>query len=93
VAALARDPAAAVLHHALGLSLVRQGERVEAVAALGTAHELAPDDALFAYVYAVALHDTGQRQAAIDMWTRAAERHPYDRRLRQALADYEAEAR
>jgi Flp pilus assembly protein TadD len=91
--ALARDPSAATVHHALGLSLVRQGRRSEAVAALGRAHDLAPDDLRFAFVYAVALHDTGRRTAAIEVLTRASRQHPFDPNLRQALADYEAEAR
>jgi hypothetical protein len=49
---------------ALGLSLVREGCRDEAVAALGRAHDLAPGDSRFAFVYAVALHDTDQRARA-----------------------------
>jgi tetratricopeptide (TPR) repeat protein len=91
--ALARDPNAAAVHHALGLSLVREGRRDEAVAALGRAHDLAPGDSRFAFVYAVALHDTGQRAAAIELLTRASRQHPFDPNLRQALADYEAEVR
>jgi Flp pilus assembly protein TadD len=72
-------------HHALGLSLIRQQRIVEAVAALRRAHELSPEDARFAYVYAVALHQTGQPGDAREVLTRAARTHPHDATLREAL--------
>lgn len=61
--ALQRRPQAAELHHALGLSLVRAQQRQQALPELKRAAELAPSS--FSYVYAVALHDTGQPQAAL----------------------------
>jgi Flp pilus assembly protein TadD len=51
---LARSPSDATLHHALGLSLVRQGKRDEALRELKRATELAPDNSRFSYVYGVA---------------------------------------
>ena len=57
---LSRNPGAAVLRHALGLSLARQKRTAESLDALREAARLAPDDARFAYVYAVALHSAGQ---------------------------------
>jgi len=89
-AALTRDPAAAAAHHALGLALVRQRRTAEALPALARAAVLAPGTARFAWVYAVALHDTGQPREAVAVLRAAAARHPHDPSLAQALADYGA---
>jgi predicted CXXCH cytochrome family protein len=51
---LAGSPSDATLHHALGLSLVRQKKGEEALRELKRATELAPGNARFAYVYGVA---------------------------------------
>ncbi len=51
---LAKAPSDATLHHALGLSLVRQKRNEEALRELKRATELAPDNSRFAYVYGVA---------------------------------------
>ena len=68
---LARNPGAAVLRHALGLSLARQKRMAESLDALREAARVAPDDARFAYVYAVALHGAGQpRASARRCWSR-----------------------
>jgi predicted CXXCH cytochrome family protein len=91
-AALARNPKAAAVHHALGLSLIRQQRTSEALAELRQAAELEADDARFAYVYAVALHDTGDRAAALRVLDTALGRHPYDRELLMALVSYQQEA-
>jgi tetratricopeptide (TPR) repeat protein len=91
--ALARDPRAGAAHHALGLALVRQGRRAEALASLKAAHELAGDDARFAFVYAVALHDAGNRERAVTVLRDALGRHPWDRDLVETLAAYEDESR
>jgi Flp pilus assembly protein TadD len=85
-------PRSAALHHALGLTLIRQKRVPEAVAALGEAARLAPDDARFAYVYAVALHDTGKPAEAIKVLSGALARHPYDRDILIALGTYERDA-
>jgi tetratricopeptide (TPR) repeat protein len=52
--ALDRAPDDAALHHSLGLSLVRQGKREEALRELKRATELAPGNQRFAFVYGVA---------------------------------------
>ncbi len=90
---LTRNPDAGPLHHALGLSLIRQGRKADALAALRDAQRLAPEDPRLAFVYAVALHDTGNPQAAIASLRQALERHPYDRDMLAALAAYEREPR
>ncbi len=53
------------MHHALGLTLVRMRRLAEAVAELGRAATLDPTDIRFSYVYAVALHSSGNASAAI----------------------------
>ena len=55
-AALAASPRDAGLHHALGLALARLKRPDEALAELRRAAELEPEQARYAYVYAVALH-------------------------------------
>ncbi len=89
--ALAVDANAAAARHALGLSLVRQRRYAEALAELRRAANLQPDVPQYAYVYAVALHDTGDPTAAIAALTAAHERRPAARDLIAALIDYEAE--
>jgi tetratricopeptide (TPR) repeat protein len=90
--AIARDPRDAVLHHVLGLSLVRQKRGEEALRELGEAVRLAPADARLAYVYAVALHDLGRRQQAIQALESALRRSPNDRNLLFVHASYLQEA-
>jgi predicted CXXCH cytochrome family protein len=89
---LRQVPDAPVLLHALGLSLVRQERSAEGLAALARAAELAQEDARFAYVHAVALHDLGQPAEARAALARLLERHPADRDARFALASYLEEA-
>jgi predicted CXXCH cytochrome family protein len=57
-------PQAAVAHHALGLSLIRQKGYSEARQSLKRAAELDPDQSRYAYVYAVALQSAGQQEEA-----------------------------
>ena len=52
---------------------------------------LAPDIPRYAYVYAIALHDTGDASSAIDVLTRAHDRQPAAREIILALAEYESE--
>jgi tetratricopeptide (TPR) repeat protein/cytochrome c553 len=91
-ASIKANPGVAAPRHALGLSLARQKRMPEAIAALGEAARLAPDDARYAYVYAVALHDAGRRVDAVRALDRALARHPYDRDMLLASALYEREA-
>ena len=56
---IATLPADATLHHALGLSLVRQQRSDEALRELRRATELDPDNARFRYVYEIALEELG----------------------------------
>jgi len=87
---LARNPRTAVLHHALGLSLVRQKRMPEALPELRDANKLAPDDARFAYVYAVALLNAGKAKDAQAVVDAAILRSPYDRSLNVMLVRFDA---
>jgi Flp pilus assembly protein TadD len=89
---LLRNPRAAALHHALGLALVRQKQPAEGLKSLRTAVQLAPDNARFAYVYAVALNDAGRTREAVQVLASALKREPYDRDLLTGLAHFAAQA-
>lgn len=75
---LTLTPDAAVLHYALGLSLVRQKQVPQALAELGRAVALAPDDGHYAYVLTIALRSTGQPEAADRVLAEALKRLPND---------------
>lgn len=86
--ALAREPGSADLHHAMGLALVRAGRGGEALAHFERAATSEPDDARFAYVYAVALHDSGDVKRSIEVLKAALARHPGSEELAQALVAF-----
>ena len=85
-------PRAADLHHALGLLLVRKGDKPAALPELATAAKLAPDNTRYAYVYAVGLHSAGQRSEALAVLRAADKRHPYDLETLSALISMNHEA-
>ncbi len=89
--ALEHDAASAAIRHALGLLLVRQRRMPEAVAELEAAARLAPENARYRYVYAVALHGTGRAKQAREVLARVLARHPYDRDTLLALTTYARE--
>jgi predicted CXXCH cytochrome family protein len=84
--ALRSTPREPVLHHALGLLLVRQQRYPAAIASLAKAAKLEPGDARYAYVYAVALDSTGKRREALGVLEANYRRHPADRDTLVALA-------
>jgi tetratricopeptide (TPR) repeat protein len=86
------NPGSAELHHALGLSLVRQKRKEEALPELAAAARLRPDFARYAYVYGVALHDAGDRARSLALLLEARQRHPWDRDVLQAVVSFAAEA-
>jgi predicted CXXCH cytochrome family protein len=89
---LSANPNSAPAKHALGLGLIRQKRVQEAIALLADAVRIAPTDPRFAYVYAVALHDTGSAAKAIDVLRQSLSRSPNDRDILMALLSYEIEA-
>ncbi|MGH7478682.1 MAG: tetratricopeptide repeat protein [Candidatus Methylomirabilales bacterium] len=89
---LKADPGNGDASHALGLSLVRQKRLRDAIPELAKAAQRRPDAPRYAYVYGVALHETGETRRALDVLTRAHERHPSDREIVVALVEYESQA-
>jgi tetratricopeptide (TPR) repeat protein len=81
-------PKSAMLHHALGLALVRLKRADDALGELERATLLEPGNARFAYVYAVALHSTGKSDTAIKKLEATLVAHPNDRDILQALASF-----
>jgi predicted CXXCH cytochrome family protein len=81
-------PKSAVLHHVLGLALVRMKRIDAALGELERTTTLEPENARFAYVYAVALHSTGKMEAAIATLEKALAAHPNDRDILAALASF-----
>ncbi len=77
-----------MLHHALGLTLVRLKRTDAALGELERATVLEPGNARFAYVYAVALHSTGKSAAAITKLKAALVAHPNNREILEALASF-----
>jgi predicted Zn-dependent protease len=86
--AIDRSPNDVSLQHALGLLLVRQRRGPEALEHLAAAVRLAPANARFAYVYAVALNGAGRNGEAIDVLEDVVARHPYDRDALAALVSF-----
>jgi Flp pilus assembly protein TadD len=86
---VARSPRTAATRFALGLTLIREGRKAEALAELKAAHALEERNARFANVYAVALHDSGDPAGAVALLRKALASQPYDRDLQGALAAYE----
>jgi tetratricopeptide (TPR) repeat protein len=80
--ALEAAPQDAGVHRALGLALVRLKRLDEALAELRLAADLAPDQARYAYVYAVALHSAGRGSEAMTALKISLARHPNDRDTR-----------
>ncbi|WP_296708033.1 tetratricopeptide repeat protein [Rhodoblastus sp.] len=89
---LADNPQSGPLNYALAMSLIRQKRVPDALVRLEEATRRAPDDTHTAYVYAVALHDTGAPAKAIEVLRAALTRRPNDRETLSALASYEAQS-
>jgi Tfp pilus assembly protein PilF len=81
-------PRNGMLHHALGLALVRLSRTGEALGELERASVLEPGNVRFAYVYAVALHSGGKVDAAIETLEKVLTAHPDDVNVRAALASF-----
>ncbi len=86
--ALAVNPGAPELLHAIGLLRVRQGDVGGALDRLGRAAAGRPDNPRFAYVYGVALASHGEVARGVRVLADALRAHPYDADLLAALATY-----
>lgn len=87
---LARNPTASALHHSLGLLQVRKKDLSNALISLKKAAELAPSTAQYSYIYAVALYNSGQVEAAQSIVNSALIHAPNDPvliRMKAQLAD------
>jgi Flp pilus assembly protein TadD len=82
---IANTPRAAALHYALGLTLVREKRPADGLREFGEAAKLAPENARYAYVYAIALNSTGSAAAATALLERTHQQHPTDRDVLLAL--------
>jgi Flp pilus assembly protein TadD len=89
---LQRVPMSATLHHALGLARIRLQQPELALGSLRRAVELDPGTARYSYVFAVALHSTGQADEAIRRLQEAVKRWPYDREMLMALTSFQLES-
>lgn len=78
---LERAPDSPELHHASGLSLIRQGQPRQAISTLKAAVRLAPEISAYAYVLVVALREQGERDQAATALAAARALHPDDRAL------------
>ena len=90
--AMTRMPRQADLHHALGLLLVRKGDKAAALPVLSQAARLAPDNARYAYVHAIALNSAGKRSEALAVLGATHARHPGDVDVLNALVSVNIEA-
>jgi predicted Zn-dependent protease len=82
---IAMQADAAILHHALGLMLVRGNRRDAALAELAAAASLQPDEPRFIYVFAVALNSLERPEKAIELLHDASGRFPADFDIHWAL--------
>ena len=90
--AIASSRPDAGLHHALGLSLVRQKRSNEALEEFRVALAFEPDRPHYAYVYAVALHSAGRFSASMEVLSNGILRHPNDRSILMALITFNRDA-
>lgn len=86
--AMRHAPDDASLHYALGLLKVRQKHRAQALDLLAAATRLDPSNPRYAYVYAIALNDTGATNAAIETLERSLALNPYHRDSLAALVSF-----
>jgi predicted CXXCH cytochrome family protein len=89
---LVQVPRSAELHHALGLLLVRKGSSQPALMELAAAVKLAPENARYAFVYAIGLHSSGKRDEALKVLKVADERQPFDPDILGALVSINRES-
>jgi Flp pilus assembly protein TadD/nitrate/TMAO reductase-like tetraheme cytochrome c subunit len=78
----------AAIEHSLGLQYVRAKQMPQALAALAKASQLDPNNARYAYVYAVALDGSGETARAIGILQGVHARYPFDRDVLLALANF-----
>ncbi|MEZ4287752.1 MAG: tetratricopeptide repeat protein [Polyangiales bacterium] len=78
----------ALVHHALGLAYVRNKQPKNALEHMEKAYRLQPTNPRYGYVYAIALHDGGEKAAAIKVLNSVQKANPDDINIRQLLEQY-----
>ncbi|MEY3289729.1 MAG: hypothetical protein RLZZ419_1971 [Pseudomonadota bacterium] len=84
-------PNAPDLHHALGLLLVRKGDKTTALQEFAKACKLLPDEAGYAYVYRIALNSMGKQREALALLKAADNHQPYNLQVLSALISIQRE--
>jgi Flp pilus assembly protein TadD len=92
LAAQKNAPQNADVIHSLALLRVRQHRTDEAVQLLQRAAQLAPNNAHYAYVYAVGLYSSGKAAAGLEALRKANDRFPANREILLGLASLSAES-
>ena len=90
-AGLGRNASSADLHHALGLSQVRQKKTDAAIRSLAKAAELDPDNRRYQYVYAVGLQSVGKLEQATEVLHGLHVKQPSDPEILYALVTFNRE--
>ena len=90
-AALAAAPDSGAALHALGLLETRAGNREQGLAYLGQAAALEQQGVRHRYVYAIALHDSGEPRAALGQLQAIQRKVPGDEEVLVALVNYSEE--
>jgi len=85
-------PDNADLQQSLGLLRVRQKRVAEALPLLEAAARIDPDNSRYAYVYGVALHDSGRAGQGVAVLEQALMRFPNNPDILSALAAYARDA-
>ncbi|MGQ0682182.1 tetratricopeptide repeat protein [Bradyrhizobium sp.] len=88
---LSRSARDASLHHALGLTLVRQKRSEAGLDELRQAAVLDPGQARYAYVYAVGLNSAGRRDDALAVLKESLQANPNNRELLSAAINFSRE--
>ena len=91
-ATIARLPNDAGLHHALGLTLIRQKRLDSALGEFRLAATLARSESRYIYVYGVALHSAGRGDESMQVLKDGLALHPQDRDLLLALVTFNRDA-
>ena len=86
--ALAKVRVDAPIQHGLGLLYARQKRYPEALSALKTAADHAPELPRYIYVYAVALYSTGKHKQALQVLESAHQSHPTDMDILYSLVTF-----
>lgn len=72
---LANNPGSALMHYSKGMQLIRNQQKKQAVNAFKQAMELEPENIQFAYIYFLALDNSGQSREALNQLVEALDKY------------------